>query len=71
MQRLIKTPNTIEQSEINKAKRLLDTNPVMLYHGNQDAREQFLTIRRDDRLKNLQKGHTILDVLAENKEVGK
>lgn len=37
MQRLIKTPNTIEQSEINQAKRLLDTNPVMLYHGNQDA----------------------------------
>ena len=37
MQRLIKTPNTIEQSEIDKAKRLLDTNPVMLYHGNQDA----------------------------------
>ena len=37
VQRLINTPNTIEQSEINKAKRLLDTNPVMLYHGNQDA----------------------------------
>ena len=33
----INKPNAIEQSEIKRAQRLLDTNPIMLYHGNKDA----------------------------------